>query len=191
MQTITFKALTQTDLSLLHTWFQTPHVKLWYARGEDHTFDEVKEKYLPRILDPNLMLNFIIYAAAIPIGFIQLYGLNKFLPDGVADYAHPLFENYQPTDIAGIDLFIADEKYLRKGYATLTLKIFIQEYVQGQFNYLLVDPLKSNKIALSFFEKNGFAHCSQADSNTLNDLMILPVGRAVQSEANKTRFKNC
>jgi aminoglycoside 6'-N-acetyltransferase len=104
MQTITFKSLTQDDLSLLHTWFQKPNVKHWYARGEDYTLDMIKEKYLPRILNPDLIQNFIVHANNIPIGYIQLYCVNRFLPDGVADYTHSLFENYNPNEIAGIEL---------------------------------------------------------------------------------------
>lgn len=173
MQLITFKPLTQDDLSLLHRWFQKPHVKEWYARGEDYTVDTIKEKYLPRILDSELISNFIVYADDMPIGYIQLYGLKDFLPDGVTDYTHALFDNFKSNEIAGIDLFIADEDYLKKGYATLTLTHFIKEYVRGKFTALLVDPLKKNINAIEFFEKNGFRRFNHDNVNSINELLIL------------------
>jgi RimJ/RimL family protein N-acetyltransferase len=172
MKSINFKPLTKDDLPLLFKWFQKPHVKQWYARGESYTLDMIKEKYLPRILNPESIPNFIIYADNTPIGYIQLYCIKDSLPDGVTDYTHPLFNNFKPNEIAGVDLFIANENYLKKGYATLALTNFIKEYVQGKFILLVTDPLKINKNAIRFFERNGFKRFNQ-ENNTINELMIL------------------
>ncbi len=116
--TVSLKFLSEADLPLLYDWFQKPHIKQWYARGEDYSLDMIKEKYLPRIQKPELIPNFIIYADSQAIGYIQFYRVSSFLPDGVEDYTHPLFSNYKPYDMAGIDMFIADDKYLGKGYAS-------------------------------------------------------------------------
>ena len=70
---INFKPLTENDLILLHDWFHRPHIKQWYARNENYTQEMVDEKYLPRIRQPDLIPNFIIYADKQPIGYIQLY----------------------------------------------------------------------------------------------------------------------
>jgi aminoglycoside 6'-N-acetyltransferase len=172
---ISFKPLTKDDLPLLKDWFQKPHVKQWYAHDENYTLDMLKEKYLPRILDPKLIPNFIIYADEIPFGYIQLYCLKDYLPDGVTDYAHPLFDNFKPDEIAGLDLFIADENYLKKGYATLTLTNFIKEHAEEKFTLLITDPLKNNQNAIHFFEKNGFEKLKQNNNETANALMILPI----------------
>jgi aminoglycoside 6'-N-acetyltransferase len=171
---ITFKSLTEDDFPILHDWFQKPHIKQWYARGEDYSIDMIKEKYLPRILNPHSIPNFIIYADNTPIGYIQLYCIKDSLPDGVTDYNHPLFDNFNPNEIAGIDLFIADENYLKKGYATLALTNFIKQFVQRQFTLLITDPLKSNKNAIHFFEKYGFNKFKHKN-NTENELMTLHI----------------
>lgn len=134
MKSIYFKPLTENDLPLLHIWFQKSHVKEWYARGKKYSMDMIKEKYLPKILNPESILNFIVYANNTPIGYIQLYRVNNFFPDGVTDYNHPLFDNFKPNEIAGIDLL----------YATLTLTHFIKEHVQNKFTLLVTDPLKIN-----------------------------------------------
>jgi RimJ/RimL family protein N-acetyltransferase len=173
MKSINFKLLTENDLPLLLTWFQKPLVKQWYARGESYTLDMIKEKYLPRILNPESIPNFIVYADSTPIGYIQLYCVKDSLPDGVTDYNYPLFDSFKPNEIAGIDLFIADENYLKRGYATLTLTNFIKEYVQGKFSLLVADPLKSNKNAIQFFEKNGFKKIKH--NKTKNELMTLHI----------------
>lgn len=175
MKSIHFKHLAENDLPLLHSWFQKPHIKHWYAHGENYTLDRIREKYLPRILHPESIPNFIVYADNTPIGYIQLYCVKDSLPDGVTDYTHPLFDNFKPNEIAGVDLFIADENYLKKGYATLTLTNFIKEYVHGKFILLVTDPLKINKNAIQFFEKNGFKKQPSDQSPSINELLVLHV----------------
>ncbi len=44
MKSINFKLLTKNDLPLMFNWFQKPHVKQWYARGENYTLDMIREK---------------------------------------------------------------------------------------------------------------------------------------------------
>lgn len=167
MKSINFKLLTEKDLLVLHNWFQKTHIKQWYARNENYTLDMIKKKYLPRILNPESIPNFIIYADNTPIGYIQLYCVNDSLPDGVTDYSHPLFDNFKPNEIAGLDLFIADENYLKKGYATLILTNFIKQYVQNKFTLLVTDPLKNNENAIQFFMKNGFKNFCLINLNQL------------------------
>jgi RimJ/RimL family protein N-acetyltransferase len=142
----------------------------------------IKEKYLPRILNPESIPNFIVYADDTPIGYIQLYSVKDSLPDGVTDYSHPLFYSLKPNEIVGIDLFIADKNYLKKGYATLTLTNFIKEYIQGKFSLLVTDPLKSNKNAIQFFEKNGFKKIKH-NNNTKNELMTLHIASSMADTA--------
>ncbi len=175
MNSINFKPLTENDLPLMFNWFQKPHIKQWYARGENYTLDMIREKYLRRILNPESIPNFIVYVDNTPIGYIQLYCLKDSLPDGVTDYNHSLFDNCKPNEIAGLDLFIADENYLKKGYGTLTLSKFIKEHVQRKFTLLITDPLKSNKNAIQFFIKNGFEKFRQSKNDSANELMTLRV----------------
>src|SRR3990167_9099177 len=99
------------DLKLLHQWFQIPHVLRWYARNEKYTFEMIQEKYLPRINDATIP-SFIICDHDKPVGYIQFYHVTEHLPEGVANYNHPVFNDFKPNEIVGIDLFIADENYL-------------------------------------------------------------------------------
>jgi aminoglycoside 6'-N-acetyltransferase len=175
---IKFKPLVEGDLPLLHAWFQKPHIKQWYARGENYSLEMIKEKYTPRILNPQSIPNFIIYASNKPIGYIQLYRMSSnSLPDGVDNLKHPLFSRYKPEEIAGMDLFIADEEFLGKGYGSLILNAFIEEQVEGRFIALVVDPLRTNRNAIRFFEAYGFKEFSQSKIESNNALMVLEVVR--------------
>jgi aminoglycoside 6'-N-acetyltransferase len=98
--------------------------------------------------------------------------LSTFLPEGVADHQHLLFTQYSPDKVAGIDLYLADENALSKGYGSLILTQFIEEYVKGQFETVVVDPKKDNIVAIQFFRKNGFI-CLPVDECSQHALMML------------------
>jgi aminoglycoside 6'-N-acetyltransferase len=178
---IIFKKMNAKDLKLLHQWFQIPHVLKWYARDEKYTFEMIQEKYLSRINDATIP-SFIIYDHDKPVGYIQFYYVTDHLPEGIADYSHPLFNDpglehtgasFKPNEIVGIDLFIADENYLHTGFSSEALETFINININDNVKAILVDPLKQNNSAISFFERNGFKHIiSQGDNH---DLMILMV----------------
>jgi aminoglycoside 6'-N-acetyltransferase len=108
-----------------------------------------------------------------PMGYIQFYHVTDHLPEGVADYSHPLFIDFKPNEIVGIDLFIADENYLHTGFSSEVLEIFINTYINNKFKAMLVDPLKQNISAISFFERNGFRHIMGQDNN--HGLMVLRI----------------
>ena len=88
MKSIHFKLPTESNLSLLHSWFQKPHIKQWDARDENYIFDMIREKYLPRILHPESIPNFIIYADNTPIGYIKLYCIEAYLTPNLMKIAH-------------------------------------------------------------------------------------------------------
>lgn len=167
---ITFKKMNENDLKLLHQWFQIPHVLKWYARDENYTLEMIEEKYRQRINDVSIP-NFIIYDQDRPVGYIQYYYVTEHLPEGIIDYNHPLFKDYKPNELIGLDLFIADEKYLRIGFTSVALTLFISINLKGKFKAVLVDPLKQNTAAIFFFERNGFKHIQSQDDN--HDLMLL------------------
>lgn len=172
MPDIQFRKLASEDLPLLHQWFQVPHVKQWYARGETYSIQMIEEKYMPRIVDSQSIPNFIIYSDSRPIGYIQLYHLTHSFPEGVCQ-EHPLFQEYMPGELAGIDMFIADESCLGTGIASMALGEFIKQYVEGQFKAVVVDPGRSNTRAIRFYEKNGFQQYQDSDTEFLLYIKLL------------------
>lgn len=69
----TFKLLQETDLELLCSWLDKPHVKEWWNDGLTH--DVIKMKYRERI-GSTTIAPFIICIDNKPIGFIQYYIAN-------------------------------------------------------------------------------------------------------------------
>jgi GNAT superfamily N-acetyltransferase len=174
---ITFKKLQETDVVLLHQWFQIPHVLKWYAREKAYTFKEIQEKYLPRIKDATVP-SYIVYDEDKPVGYIQFYQVEYHFPEGIKNNHHPLFDEFNPAELAGIDLFIADENHLRMGYSSNVLKAFINKYMKNNFKAVLVDPDKNNITAIKFFEKNGFKHILSQDEQ--HHLMIKNIGEDME-----------
>ena len=84
---------------LLHQWFQVAHVKQWYARGETYSLNIIREQYLPRIIKPDDIPNFIIHLDGKPVGYIQLYQVSKSLPEGVDNYSHTLFKHTSNSNL--------------------------------------------------------------------------------------------
>ncbi|KTD03474.1 GNAT family N-acetyltransferase [Fluoribacter gormanii] len=150
-----FKALNESDLILLYHWFQEPTIKQWYARGQSWSFDDIKQKYLPRILGKDNVPSFIIYIDALPLGFIQYYCLNDYLPEGIWHKNHRMFQDYHSNKIAGIDLFIAPSNQRGKGLGKQILDLFITE-LPNSICAILVDPEIHNHQAIRCYEKAGF-----------------------------------
>lgn len=151
-----FKPLRQSDLTLLHRWFQEPTIKHWYARDKNWSFDEIKKKYEPRILGKEQVPSFIVYHDNTPLGFIQYYLLANSLPDGIDDYNHPLFKQCQTNELVGIDLFIAPDTARGKGLGVLLINQFISKFFT-QFKAVIVDPNVNNLQAIRCYEKAGFS----------------------------------
>ena len=149
---ITFCPLTLGDLSLILKWFQKPHVKQWYCRGEDYPYDRIYEKYAPRINDAKRIPNFIVMDDDKPIGYFQYYFCDYSLPDEMT-LEDPLFHTYVPQEVIGFDMFIGEEEYLRKGYGQKMIQYFLALNVGKVY---VVDPDHRNIAMIKLLEKCGF-----------------------------------
>lgn len=155
LDNITFKPLTEADLPLLYQWFQVPHVKEGYARGEAYTLEMIGDKYLPRIHDATIPSYIICYQER-EVGYIQLYKLTDHLPEGVKNYSHEIFNQYEAAELVGLDLFLADADLLGTGVSSKILREFIDTRIDKKYRAVVVDPAINNARAIEFFEKNGF-----------------------------------
>lgn len=142
---ISFRPLVLNDLMQLHTWFQKPIVNKWWAKEKDFSIQDIQSKYQPRIEGQEKVPSFIIIIEHHEVGFIQYYALNDFLPEGVENYSHELFNDYPATEIAGIDLFIGEEGYLNKGYGSKVIERFLKEIVFQKYKAAVIDPDIENK----------------------------------------------
>jgi RimJ/RimL family protein N-acetyltransferase len=141
-----FRWLDESDLPLLHRWLNAPHVLEWWDRPGP-TPDEVRAKYLPRVTGMHDVTPYIICLGEIPLGYIQLYPIR-----------HGTWGRHDPGSSAGLDLFIGDSRYLRRGLGPRILRQFLEEIVfrDEAVNACFIDPSPRNRIAIRAFEKAGF-----------------------------------
>lgn len=152
---LSFKPLAIEDLDQLHHWFQEPTIQLLYARNQVWSLDDILHKYQPRINGTENVPSFIIEIESHPIGFIQYYCLKDYLPEGVIRDINPLFEQYHPGEMAGIDVLIAEDKNRGKGLGTQIINQFIATFLM-HYRLIVVDPERSNVQAIRCYEKAGF-----------------------------------
>ncbi|MCP4542774.1 MAG: GNAT family N-acetyltransferase [Chloroflexi bacterium] len=151
MNKIRFRRLRELDLPLMHRWLNTDFVNQWYGKKQ-HSYAEVREKYLPRINGKAPTFSFLILYSDIPIGYIQTYKL--------VDY--PDYSNHLQVDenAAGVDLFIGEREYIHKGLGCVVLSTFLQEivFVSDEIDSCVVGPEPKNTAAIRCYEKTGFRY---------------------------------
>lgn len=155
MQKITFSPLTTSDLTLLHQWLQESSVKHWYEKDKDWSLNDVKDYYQARLSGKEHVPSFIAYLGDKPLGFIQYYLLTDFLPEGISGHEHEIFKQYTASNIAGVDLFIANALHRGKGIGVALISQFIEKYL-ADFKLAIVDPDTDNHQAIRCYEKAGF-----------------------------------
>jgi N-acetylglutamate synthase-like GNAT family acetyltransferase len=149
-----FKPLNIDNLVLLYNWFQEPIVNAFYAQGKTWTLDDIKQKYLPRILNEDNVPSFIIELDMKPVGFIQYYNLNDHLPEGI-EANSCLFASIPRSKCAGVDIFLADTSIRGKNIAPHIINEFISSHC-AHFDALVVDPETTNLQAIYCYTKAGF-----------------------------------
>lgn len=154
MMSFSFEPLKEDDLALMCNWLQEPLIKKYYGKGQCITLDEIKAKYMPRILGTKNVPSFIICSDEIPIGFIQYYLLTEHLPEGISGYENALFMQYDTSDMVGIDCFIANAVNRGKGLGSQLINKFIADLVR--FRAVIVDPDQHNLQAINCYKKAGF-----------------------------------
>ena len=169
VMTISFKPLAIDNLKQLHHWFQEPVIKQLYAKNQTWSLNDIIHKYQPRINGKENIPSFIIEIDNQSLGFIQYYNLQEHLPDGI-ERNNPLFKNHHPSDIAGIDMFIAEQQNRSKGLGTQIINQFIYEFLMS-YQLVVVDPEGSNLQAIRCYEKSGFG-ATDFSSDKMHILLI-------------------
>lgn len=144
-----FDPLNSSHFSLLHRWFNQPHVQEFYSL-RDWTLEQVDQK-LRSLIEPDSTVHaYVAMFCDKPLGYFQYYPLsNHPWPD--QQLAPAIIERG-----AGVDLFIGEPDYLGQGFGrTLTLA-GITQLVWPQFEYCAVDPDVRNTTSIRMFVSCGF-----------------------------------
>ncbi len=175
MINIHFQPLAMKDLEKLYLWFQLPHIKKWYAKGLNFSKNDIEQKYANRITGKENIPSYIVLINNHEIGFIQYYSLKDSLPEGVANYDHQLFKEFPASDMAGIDLFIANIDYLNQGYGKKILNAFLRNIIFTKFKAVVIDPNIENIRAIKAYEKVGFKTFSFEQSEQYHETIQLMI----------------
>lgn len=154
IRNISFRKLEKTDLPLIHSWLNTPHVHEWFTEysNNEPTLQMVVNKYLPRVNSKEPVHCYIVMYDIKPVAFIQWYMVDDY----------PTTKAMIPAskNMAGIDIFIGEEEYIHKGLGSLIIRQFLRHIVFKSFEVdsCIIDPEPINKIAIKAYEKAGFCY---------------------------------
>ena len=149
-----FRPLTFEDLPQLHRWFQEPMIRQLYAKNQSYSLEDMIQKYKPRLANLDHIPSFIIEYEQQDMGFIQYYCLDAHLPEGITR-DNPLFKKYLSHEMAGMDLFIADNDNRGKGLGIQIIHQFITEFLSN-YKAIVIDPERQNEQAIRCYKKSGF-----------------------------------
>lgn len=146
-EVITFKKLQAEYLPLLYSWFQEPHVSVWWPVPDKE--EDFFEKFLKRIRSKDT-IPYLVFINNTPFAYIQYY-----LVDFKKDTWLPA---ELPVNTIGIDQFIGIKEYIGKGYGTLFIREFIKflNNLDQDITTIIVDPDPKNLAAIRCYEKVGF-----------------------------------
>lgn len=146
---ICFEPLKKFHFSLIHDWFNRPHVQTFYSL-RPWAIKEIYQKLTPYLHRDTQIKSYIIYLQKYPLGYIQSYSVKKY-PWEHQDLSCEIIHS-----AAGLDLFIGEKKFIGKGLGYEIVNIFLKKYIWPYYQYCLVDPDIRNESSICLFQKCGF-----------------------------------
>lgn len=158
--------LSESNISLLYSWLNKPHVREhWHE--ESITLNQIREKYEKRI-ESKSDFPYIIEVDGRPIGYIQSY----YAPE----VGEGWWEN-EPKGTWGLDMYIGEEDALGKGLGSEIAVQFAEKlFKEENAKCVIVDPTPDNKRAIQTYENAGFSRVKE---------IITPDGKALLMKKNK------
>lgn len=162
-----FKPLNFSDILLMHRWFNLPHVQKFYSL-RPWTESEVLNKLKPYIEASEPVAGYIVMMDDCPIGYIQYYKINDY------PWINQNLTEDMIKQAAGIDMFIAEEALIGKGFGGKIVSNFLDQFIWPEFQYCLVDPDINNTAAIRCYEKLNFReHITISSKDTLGKPVTL------------------
>lgn len=161
---ITFRALAEADLPLLHDWLSRPHVAEWWEPTP--TFEEVRADYLPRLapqglspLDaPAAVTQYLALEDGEPFAYVQAYRVMGHQAEGWwLDETDPF--------ALGTDQFIGLPDRLGQGLGTRMLRAFLAFlFADPRVTSVQTDPAPTNARAIAAYRKAGFKDVGRVET---------------------------
>jgi RimJ/RimL family protein N-acetyltransferase len=153
---ITFRALAEGDLPLVHRWLNNPAVAEWYGLDLENktypSYEEVAANYLPRIRGETRTFGYIAAINGNEAAYIQCYRIGDH-----PAYAAALGDD---DDAWGIDMFIGEDACRGRGLGALLLAEFVEKEVllRPGLTGVVIAPNPRNRRAIRCYEKAGFRY---------------------------------
>ncbi len=149
---VSFRRLELNDLKLVHQWLNKPHVRKFYDKDKSCTLEDIKNRYTPKVIGKGPTQAFIFSYQDQPVGYIQTYNVAAW-----PEYAKAVGFG---GDTAGVDLFIGNPEFIRKGLGHLVLKKFLEEVVfsREDISNCIMGPEPNNIMAIKSYSKAGFKY---------------------------------
>jgi aminoglycoside 6'-N-acetyltransferase-1b/aminoglycoside 6'-N-acetyltransferase-2 len=140
--------MAERDLPMLHDWLNRPHIVEWWG-GERPSQQEVRERYLPRVLAEEKVTPYIGMLGDRPFAYAQSY---VALGAGGG-----WWEDETDPGVRGIDQSIADPDLLGKGLGTELVRTLVDRlFGDPLVSKVQTDPAPNNLRAIRCYEKAGF-----------------------------------
>ena len=104
---IRLRLMREDDLPMLHDWLNREHIVEWW-QNKRPSLEELKAKYLPRILAPEAVTPYIALLDETPFAYVQSYI--------ALGCGNGWWEQETDSGVRGIDQSIADPMQFGKGY---------------------------------------------------------------------------
>jgi aminoglycoside 6'-N-acetyltransferase len=171
---ISFSALNEEQLPLLHRWLGEPHVSQWW--GEPPTLQEVRAQYLPGIRGDDPTWHHIVRLAERPIGLVQWYFWSDY-PGGEDG------EIGARSDEAGVDYFIGEAELLGQGLGPRMLNQFLEQVVfaDPRVRGIRTTIHADNRRSWRCLEKLGFERSEPLPHPKGNQQYVMTLARAVRA----------
>ena len=150
-ETIKFRLMTEQDLNLFFGWLQDPLLVEIWLMNRPMKYEEVVQKYLPRIEGKTPITCFIITVEGNPIGFIQSYLWRNFPEE--SSLMTP-----EERNSATFDMFIGESALRGRGLGTRIVSKFLDDilFKKYQVDLCIGLTLTTNPRAIRTLEKAGF-----------------------------------
>ena len=148
---------TRADYERMCDWLNTPHVREWWDPDLPmHTYQKVVDEYRQYTAGESSTVACFITVDGVDAGFVQFY---PWADD--QDYADQLGMTL-PADAWGLDIFIGEARYLRRGYGRRAVALVCAHLVaaQGAAEVDLVTA-RANARAQAAYSAAGFVRVAE------------------------------
>ena len=165
---------TLADAPMLEEWRKRPHVQAGFGEEEPPDWEEelsINEDWHDPV---------IAELDGCPVGYMEII-------DPAREATH--YWGDVDENLRAIDIFVADESDLGKGYGAEMMRLALQRcFAAPEVTAIIIDPLLSNTNAIRFYERLGFQHDGVRDFHG-NQCAVMRLTRADWTALPRSRAK--